>query len=65
MSIAGLVCYRPGHHGRLIHRIMRHYGRTGKPKGSREPGFSGRLDAAHQQLGGPDRAGVRPAAASA
>jgi DDE superfamily endonuclease len=53
ISIAGLVCYRPGHHGRLIYRMMRHHGRAGEPKGLREADFAGLLDAAHQQLGAP------------
>jgi putative transposase len=53
ISIAGLVCYRPGHHGRLIYRMMLHHGRRGEPKGLREPDFAGLLDAAHQQLGTP------------
>ncbi len=53
VSIAGLVCYRPGHHGRLIYRTMLHRGRRGEPKALREPAFAGLLDAAHQQLGAP------------
>jgi putative transposase len=53
ISIAGLVCYRPGRRGRLIYRTMVHHGRRGEPKGLRERDFAGLLDAAHQQLGGP------------
>lgn len=53
VSIAGLVCYRPGHHGRLIYRMLLHHGRKGEPKGLREPDFASLLDAAHQQLGTP------------
>jgi putative transposase len=53
VSIAGLVCYRPGHHGRLIYRMMLHRGRRGEPKALREPDFAALLDAAHQQLGAP------------
>jgi hypothetical protein len=53
LSIAGMVCYRPGHHGRLIYRVMVHRGRKGEPKGFREPDFAALLDAAHQQLNGP------------
>jgi DDE superfamily endonuclease len=53
ISITGLVCYRPGHHGRLIYRMMLHHGRAGEPKGLREADFAGLLDAAHQQLGAP------------
>lgn len=53
ISIAGLVCYRPGARSRLIYRTMIHRGRAGEPKGFREADFAGLLDAAHQQLGGP------------
>lgn len=53
LSIAGMVCYRPGQHGRLIYRVMLHRGRKGEPKGFREPDFAALLDAAHQQLDGP------------
>jgi len=53
ISIAGLVCYRRGQHGRLIYRMMLHHGRRGEPKGLHEPDFAGLLDAAHQQLGAP------------
>lgn len=53
VSVAGLVCYRPGHRSRLIYRTMLHRGRKGEPKGFRENDFARILDAAHQQLGGP------------
>jgi DDE superfamily endonuclease len=53
ISIAGLVCYRHDHRGRLIYRMIVHHGRKGEPKGLREPDFAGLLDAAHQQLGAP------------
>lgn len=53
VSVAGLVCYRPGHRSRLIYRTMLHRGRKGEPKGFREADFARILDAAHQQLGGP------------
>jgi hypothetical protein len=53
LSIAGMVCYRPGRQGRLIYRVMVHRGRKGEPKGFREKDFAALLDAAHQQLGGP------------
>jgi DDE superfamily endonuclease len=53
ISIAGLTCYRPGHHSRLIYRTMIHKGRKGEKKGFREPDFAALLDAAHQQLTGP------------
>jgi len=53
VSVAGLVCYRPGRRSRLIYRTMLHRGRKGEPKGFREADFARLLDAAHQQLGGP------------
>ena len=53
ISIAGLVCYKPGRRSRLIYRMMLHRGRKHEPKGFREPDFAALLDAAHQQLGGP------------
>jgi transposase len=53
ISLAGLTCYRPGHHSRLIYRTMVHKGRKGEKKGFREADFACLLDAAHQQLGGP------------
>jgi transposase len=53
ISIAGLVCYRPGDRARLIHRLIIHKGRKGERKGFKEPDFARLLDAAHQQLGRP------------
>jgi putative transposase len=53
ISIAGLVCYKPGIRSRLIYRMMLHRGRKGEPKGFRENNFAALLVAAHQQLGGP------------
>jgi DDE superfamily endonuclease len=53
VSVAGLVCYRPGRRSRLIYRTMLYRGRKGEPKGFREDDFARLLDAAHQQLGGP------------
>ncbi|MET7419506.1 transposase [Dactylosporangium sp. NPDC005555] len=53
VSVAGLVCYRPGDRSRLIYRTMLHRGRKGEPKGFRENDLARMLDAAHQQLHGP------------
>jgi transposase len=53
ISVAGLVCYRPGHRSRLIYRMMIHSRRKGAPKGLRKPDFAALLDAAHQQLKAP------------
>ena len=53
VSVAGLVCYRPGERSRLIYRTMLHRGRKGEPKGFREHDFARLLDAAYQQLQAP------------
>ncbi|WP_239167038.1 transposase [Catellatospora coxensis] len=53
VSVAGMVCYRPGERSRLIYRTMLHRGRKGEQKGFREREFAGLLDATHQQLGAP------------
>lgn len=53
ISLAGLVCHRPGRRARCIFRILVHHGRKGEKKGFREKDFAVLLDAAHQQLGGP------------
>jgi putative transposase len=53
VSVAGLVCYRPGHRSRLIYRTLTYRGRKGDPKGFRERELAGLLDAAHQQLRAP------------
>ncbi|MFH9424966.1 IS630 family transposase [Streptomyces sp. NPDC017529] len=52
ISLAGLVCRRPGHRTRLIFRMLVHHGRKGERKGFREQDFARLLDAAHQQLRG-------------
>lgn len=53
VSVAGLVCYRPGERSRLIYRTMTHRGRKGEPKGFREHDFARLLDATYQQLQAP------------
>ncbi|WP_322787779.1 transposase [Hamadaea tsunoensis] len=53
VSVAGMVCYRPGDRSRLIYRTITSRGRKGEPKGFRENDFAALVDAAHQQLGGP------------
>lgn len=53
VSVAGLVCYRPGERSRLIYRTMTHRGRKGEPKGFHEPDFARLLDTARQQLHAP------------
>lgn len=53
VSVAGLVCYRPGHRSRLIYRTLTYRGRKGDLKGFRELEFAALLDAAHRQLNAP------------
>ncbi len=53
VSIAGLVCVRPGHRSRLIYRTRLHRGRQGERRSFSEADYAALLDAAHQQLGGP------------
>lgn len=53
VSVAGLICVKPGHRTRLIYRTITHHGRKGEKKGFREADYAALLDAAHQQLGGP------------
>jgi transposase len=53
VSLAGLVCTRPGRRPRLIYRSRTHRGRKGEPKGFAEPDYAALFDAAHRQLGGP------------
>lgn len=53
VSVAGMVCYRPGYRSRLIYRTITSRGRKGEPKGFREHDFANLADAAHQQLRGP------------
>lgn len=53
VSIAGLVCVRPGQHTRLIYRTRTHRGRKGERRSFAEADYAALLDAAHQQLGGP------------
>jgi hypothetical protein len=54
VSLAALVCIKPGQRSRLIYRV--HYARKRRNdprKGSTETDFARLLDAAHQQLRGP------------
>jgi DDE superfamily endonuclease len=53
VSIAGLVCVRPGRRSRLIYRTRVHRGRKGERRSFAEADYAALLDAAHQQLGGP------------
>ena len=53
VSVAGLVCVRPGHRSRLIYRTHTHRGRKGERRSFAETDYAALLDAAHQQLDGP------------
>ena len=53
VSIAGLVCIKPGRRSRLIYRVLIHRGRKGERRSFAEADYVALLDAAHQQLGGP------------
>jgi hypothetical protein len=53
VSIAGLVCVKPGRRSRLIYRTLIHRGRKGERRSFAETDYAALLDAAHQQLGGP------------
>ncbi|MEV0564889.1 transposase [Dactylosporangium sp. NPDC050588] len=53
ISIAGLVCVKPGQRSRFIYRTIVHRGRKGERRSFSETDYIRLLDAAHQQLGGP------------
>jgi hypothetical protein len=54
VSLAALICIKPGQQPRLIYRVHRGRGpRKDQRKGFTETGYARLLDAAHQQLGGP------------
>jgi putative transposase len=53
VSVAGLMCVRPGQRSRLIYRIRTHRGRKGERRSFAETDYAALLDAAHQQLDGP------------
>lgn len=53
MSIAGLVCYRPGNRPHLFYRMRIHRSRKGERKSLSETDYAALLSAAHQQLRAP------------
>jgi putative transposase len=53
ISIAGLVCIRPHHRGRLMFRTIVHRGRRGERKSFADSDYIHLLDAAHRQLRAP------------
>ena len=52
VSIAGLICLKPGQRSRLIYRTRIFRGRRHEPKGFAEADYIALLDRAHQRLGG-------------
>lgn len=52
VSVAGMVCYRPGMRSRLIYRLHRYRRRKGERAGFTVPEYKRMLQAAHQQLPG-------------
>jgi putative transposase len=53
VTIAGLVCYRPGQRSRLLYRLHVHHRRAGENASFTETDYIGLLDDAHQQLRAP------------
>jgi hypothetical protein len=53
VSVAGLVCLRPGARGHLFYRIRIHRGRKGERRSMSEAGYAELVTAAHRQLHAP------------
>lgn len=53
VSIAGLVCYKPGHRGHLFYKLRIHRGRKGERRSLSEADYAAAITAAHQQLHAP------------
>jgi hypothetical protein len=53
VSIAALICIKPGRRVRLIYRTITYHQRKGERKGFVAADFAALLQAAHAQLGGP------------
>ena len=53
VSIAGLLCLKPGHRGRLMFRTLTHRGRKGEKSSFTEADYIALLDTAHQRLNAP------------
>jgi hypothetical protein len=52
VSVARLVCVRPGDRSRLIYRVLVCRGRKGERRSFAATDYAALPDAAHQQLGG-------------
>jgi hypothetical protein len=53
VSVAGLVCLKPGERGRLFYRARVHRGRKGERRSMSEADYAGLIAAAHNQLHAP------------
>ena len=53
VSVAGLVCLRPGARGHLFYRVRIHRGRKGERRSMSEADYAGLIAAAHQLLHAP------------
>ena len=53
VSVAGLVCLKPGARGHLFYRIRVHRGRKGERRSMSEADYASPITAAHQQLHAP------------
>ena len=53
VSVAGLVCLRPGARGHLFYRTRIHRGRKGERRSMSEQDYAGLITAAHQELKAP------------
>ena len=50
VSVAGLVCLRPGARGHLFYRVRIHRGRKGERRSMSEADYAALITAAHNQL---------------
>ena len=53
VSVAGLVCLRPGSRGHLFYRVRIHRGRKGERRSMSEADYAGLVAAAHNELQAP------------
>jgi putative transposase len=53
VSVAGLVCLRPGAQGHLFYRVRVHRGRKGERRSMSEADYADLITAAHQELHAP------------
>ena len=53
VSVAGLVCLKPGARGHLFYRVRVHRGRKGERRSMSEADYAGLIAAAHKELHAP------------